>query len=114
MRYKSKAEGDVLVMKMSGKIMGGPDFEKFHQHVKDLVAEGHRKFLIDMSGAVWLNSQGVGIMVSAYISITSAEGRMVICGANKRIRGIYYVSQLDKIFATYDTVDEGMAALAAG
>ena len=42
-----------------------------------------------------------------------AEGRLVICGANKRIKGIYYVSQLDKVFKTFDTVAEGMAALAA-
>jgi len=113
MKFKGKTEGDVLIMSLSGKIMGGPDFEKFHEQVKNMVAEGHRKFLFDMTGATWLNSTGMGIMVSAHISITGAEGRLVICGANKRIKGIYYVSQLDKVFETFDTVAEGMAALAA-
>ncbi len=111
MKYREKTAGDVAVLALNGKIMGGPDFERFHKDVKDMIAEGRRKFLFDMTGATWLNSTGVGIMVSAYLSIKSEHGRLVICGANKRIKGIYYVSQLDKIFETYDSVDEGMQAL---
>ncbi|MFO7654700.1 MAG: STAS domain-containing protein [Candidatus Krumholzibacteriia bacterium] len=114
MRYKYESQGgDLVVLTLSGKVMGGPDFEKFHADVKNLVEEGHRRFLLDFSKVDWINSTGIGIMVSAFHSIKAAEGRMVICGANKRVRGIYYVSKLDQIFETFDSCDEAMRALQA-
>ena len=111
MKFKAKSEGDVTVMALSGNVMGGPDYEKFHGEIKELIEKGGRKFLIDFSKVSWINSTGLGIMVSAYHSIRAADGRMVICGANKRVRGIYYVSQLDKVFETFETAEEGLAAL---
>jgi anti-sigma B factor antagonist len=90
--------------------MGGPDFEKFHGEIKALIDAGHRNFLLDFGKVDWINSTGIGIMVSAFHSIKAAEGRMVICGANKRVRGIYYVSKLDSIFETYDDCGEARAS----
>jgi anti-sigma B factor antagonist len=102
MKFKHEIEDGVVVLALSGKVMGGPDFEKFHGEIKNLIEDGHRYFLLDFSKVDWINSTGIGIMVSAFHSIKAAEGRMVICGANKRVRGIYYVSKLDKIFETFD------------
>jgi anti-sigma B factor antagonist len=104
-------EGDIVVMTLSGKVMGGPDYEKFHGEIKGLIEQDHRKFLFDFSGVNWINSTGIGIIVAVYHSIKAAEGRMVICGANKRVRSIYYVSQLDKIFESFETRDEALAAI---
>lgn len=112
MKFGFEPDGDVVVVTMSGNVMGGPDYEPFHGEVKTLIEKGHRRFLFDFGGVKWINSTGVGIMVSAYTSLRSAEGRMVICRANERVKGTYYVSQLDNIFTTYDTVEEGRAALA--
>ena len=111
MKYGFKTDGDIVISTLSGNIMGGPDYERFHGEVKDLIEQGRRQFLFDFGGVKWVNSTGVGIMVSVYTSLRSAEGRMVICKANERVRGTYYVSQLDNIFETFDTVEEGMKAL---
>ena len=102
MKFKYEIEDGVVVLNLAGKIMGGPDFEKFHGQIKDLVGAGNKLFLLDFSKVDWINSTGIGIMVSAFHSIKAADGRMVICGANKRVRSIYYVSKLDQIFETYD------------
>jgi anti-sigma B factor antagonist len=111
MKYKRQLEDGYVALVLSGKVMGGPDFERFHGEVKDLVAENHRKFLFDFSKVDWINSTGVGIIVSCYQSIRAADGRLVICGANKRVKNIYYVSQLDKVFETYDDCAAAIAAL---
>ena len=111
MKFKRQMEDGYVGLVLSGKVMGGPDFEKFHGEIKDLVEQGHRKFLFDFKKVDWINSTGVGIIVSCYQSIRAVEGRLVICGANKRVKNIYYVSQLDKVFETYDGCDEAVAAL---
>jgi len=111
-KFKHSVQDDIVVLNLSGKVMGGPDYEKFHGAIKELLEQGHRKYLLDLSGVDWINSTGIGILVSGYHSIKAAEGVMVICGANKRVRGIYYVSQLDKIFDAYETSAEALASLA--
>ncbi len=113
MKFQFKNEEDIVSVTMSGNVMGGPDFEPFHAKVKEELAGGARKFLFDFGGVKWINSTGVGIMVSIYTTIKSGEGRMVICRANERVRGTYFISQVDSIFETFETVDAGRNALAA-
>lgn len=111
MKFKQEIDDGVVVMSLAGKIMGGPDFQKFHGEIKTLIGGGERLFLFDFSKVDWINSTGIGIMVSCFHSIKAADGRMVICGANKRVRSIYYVSKLDQIFETYDACEQAMASL---
>ncbi len=113
MNYRIVSQQDHVIVKLSGDVMGGPDYEFFHNRIRDLVDSGYRRFVIDMSTARWINSTGLGILVSIFRTIHDVDGSMVICGANKRIRGIYFVSQLDKVFATYSSLDEGVAAVTA-
>jgi len=112
MKFQFKSEEDIVAVTMSGNVMGGPDFEPFHAKVKDELAGGARKFLFDFGGVKWINSTGVGIMVSIYTTVKAGEGRMVICRPNERVRGTYFISQVDSIFDTFDTIEEGRTALA--
>lgn len=111
MKAKFEREGDIVSVAMSGNIMGGPDFEAFHGEVKSYLEQGDRRFLFDFGGVKWINSTGVGIMVSVYLSIKNAEGRMVVCRPNERVRGTYFISQVSTLFETFDTLEEGRAAL---
>jgi len=113
MKFRFDSHHDYVVIKLSGDVMGGPSYEPLHDRVRNLVEQGYHSFVIDLSTARWINSTGLGIMISIFRTVRAAGGRMAVCGANKRIRGIYFVSQLDKVFQTYQTVDEGVEAVTA-
>lgn len=112
MKIKQNAKGDVMVLELSGKVMGGPDYEKFHNEIKGLIAEGHKKYLIDFSSVGWINSTGIGILVSIRQSICNAEGALKLCSLNDRSLSVFYVSQLDKVFETHAGCEEALAAFA--
>lgn len=113
MIYRFDPQSSHVVIKLSGDVMGGPDFAPFLHHVERLLERGHRSFVIDLSSARWINSTGLGILVTVFRRVHEHDGALAVCGANKRIRGIYYVAQLEKVFHTYDTVGEGVAAVTA-
>lgn len=113
MTYRIDPHDTHVVIRLSGDVMGGPDFPPFLEHVEALLARGHRSFVLDLSGARWINSTGLGILVTVFRRVQDVHGALAVCGANKRIRGIYYVAQLEKVFRAYDTVDEGVAAVTA-
>lgn len=73
MKFTLKVVGDVCVMKLDGKFMGGGDSFFLREKIKNVLETGIRKVLIDMDGVPYIDSTGVGFLVSSHTS-TSQEG----------------------------------------
>ncbi|MFO7652349.1 MAG: STAS domain-containing protein [Candidatus Krumholzibacteriia bacterium] len=110
MKITRKPEGDIMVLHLSGKIMGGPDHERFHAEVKSLVAEGYVDILLNMSKVNWINSTGLGILVTAYHTVKKNDGRLKICSVSERIDNILNVTQLKLVFETHESCEEALAS----
>jgi len=110
MKIKKNPQDDVMVLELSGKIMGGPDFEKFKDEVTTVVDGGFKKVILDLSGVPWINSTGLGILITGYHSIKAAEGVLKICAVKERVLSIFYISQLQNIFDVYETREEALAS----
>ena len=110
MKIKQNPQGEVMVLELSGKIMGGPDFDKFKGEIADLIDNGFTNVVLDMSGVPWINSTGLGILITGYHSLKAAEGSMKICNVKERVLSIFYISQLENIFQVFETMDEAMAS----
>jgi len=113
MKIKQNPQDNVMVLELSGKIMGGPDFDKFKEEIHGLVEGGYKNVILDMSGVPWINSTGLGILITGYHSIKAAEGTMKICSVKERVLSIFYISQLENIFDVYETRDEALKAASA-
>ena len=110
MNIKQNAIGDVMVLNLSGKIMGGPDHDKFQTEIKTLIAGGHVDILLNMSRVNWVNSTGLGILVSAFHTLKKNGGQLKICEVSDRIDNILNVTQLKLVFETFDNCDEAVAS----
>lgn len=110
MKIKQSPQGEVMVLQLSGKIMGGPDHENFQGEIKKLIAEGSVDILLNMSKVSWVNSTGLGILVSAFHTLKKNGGRLKICEVNDRIDNILNVAQLKMVFETYESCDEALAS----
>lgn len=110
MKIKKNPQDDVMVLELSGKIMGGPDFEKFKDEVTTVVDGGFKKVVLDLSGVPWINSTGLGILITGYHSIKAADGVLKICAVKERVLSIFYISQLENIFDVYETRAEAIAS----
>ena len=111
MKIKQNPQDNVMVLELSGKIMGGPDFDKFKDEIGNLVEGGYKNVILDMSGVPWINSTGLGILITGYHSVKAADGVMKICSVKERVLSIFYISQLQNIFDVYATRDEALAAI---
>ncbi|PID78597.1 hypothetical protein CSB20_14365 [bacterium DOLZORAL124_64_63] len=99
-----------MVLQLSGKIMGGPDHDLFQGEIKQLIADGHVDILLNMSKVSWVNSTGLGILVSAFHTLKKNSGRLKICEVNDRIDNILNVAQLKMVFETFENCDEALAS----
>jgi anti-sigma B factor antagonist len=108
MKISKQAHDSVTIMKLSGKIMGGPDHDLFHDEIKALVADGIVDIVLNMHKVSWINSTGLGVLVSGYHTIKKNGGAMKICEVSDRIDSILNITQLKLVFDTYDTEAEAL------
>jgi len=110
MNIQQTPKGEIMVLNLSGKIMGGPDYEKFHSEIKSLINDGFVDIVLNMSKVTWINSTGLGILVSAFHTLKKNGGVMKICSVSARIDNILNVTQLKLVFDTFDDCGEALAS----
>ncbi len=90
--------------------MGGADADIFRDLIHGIIEEGKRKVLIDLSGVKWVNSTGVGILITGYTTLRRNNGDMKLLNVSNKIQSILYVTKLNLIFECYDDEDEAITS----
>jgi anti-sigma B factor antagonist len=73
------------------------------------VAEGSTRIVVDLDGVDFLDSTGLGVLVGALKRVRSNDGELSLVCTQPRIRKVFEVTGLTKVFALYDSVDEAVA-----
>ncbi len=112
MKIKERQRDGVTILEVSGKIMGGPDAELFNSTLKSLIHEGQARVLVDLGKVTWVNSTGLGILISGYTTLKRSNGEMKLLNVSERIESIFMVTKLHTVFESYKNEDEGVLSFA--
>ncbi len=110
MRIKEKIEGDVAILELHGKMMGGPETLALQEKVRGLVADGLHKIVIDLGKVKWMNSSGLGTLMASLTTSKNANGDLRIANATEKVESLLMVTQLMTIFKTFESVDRAVAS----
>ena len=112
MKIKERKRDGVAVLEMSGRLMGGPDSEAFDEVLKTLIHEGCRNVIVNMEKVRWVNSTGLGILISGYTTLKKSGGELKLLKVSDRIENIFIVSKLYTVFESYQDEDEAVRSFA--
>jgi anti-sigma B factor antagonist len=111
MKIKEKIENHVAVLSLSGKMMGGPETTALHDHIRGLMNDGINKVVIDLHGVKWINSSGLGVLMAAMTTLKNSEGQMKLANVTEKVESLLMITQLMRIFETYDSIDRAVSAM---
>lgn len=111
-KIKERKRDGVAVLEMSGRLMGGPDAEAFDEILKNLIHEGCRNVVVNMEKVRWVNSTGLGILISGYTTLKKSGGELKLLKVSDRIENIFIVSKLYTVFESYQDEDEAVQSFA--
>jgi anti-sigma B factor antagonist len=101
---------DVTILDLSGKLMGGVEAASFQRLIKELIADGRTKIVLNLAALDWINSTGLGILISGYTSVRNAGGALRLANVAERIMAVLKMTKLLTVFETSSTEEEALAA----
>jgi len=111
MKIKEKIENHVAVLSLSGKMMGGPETTALHDHIRGLLNDGINKVVVDLGGVKWINSSGLGVLMAAMTTLKNADGQLKLANVTEKVESLLMITQLMRIFETYDSVERAVSAM---
>lgn len=110
MAVKEKTVGDVVVIVVKGKLMGGKETDEVHDKVKDLLEKDNKKLVIDLSSVKWMNSKGLGMLMACYTSCQNASAQLKIAGATEKVNSLLMITKLLSIFESFANADQAIGS----
>ena len=108
MNYSVDERYNAVVITLKGNIMGGPDGQQLHDQLRELVDEGKTHVVVDLSKTKFMNSSGLGMLISGLTTMRNAGGDLRLARVADRIQSLLVITKLITVFKEFDTVDEAV------
>ncbi len=103
----TKAANDVTVVAVEGQLIVANRHE-LKQIVQDAMDQGARRFVIDFTRTAYIDSSGLGALVSMSKRVRQGGGDLRLSGLNEDLRSLFDLTKLDTLFAISDTPAEAV------
>jgi anti-sigma B factor antagonist len=104
---------DVSVVDVAGKITLGEGTSALRDLLHALVAEGHKKILLNLQNVTYIDSAGVGELVSGYTSLTNQGGTLKLLGLTDRVKDLLQITKLYTVFDVHEIESHAVRSFAA-
>lgn len=103
-----RTAGNVTILDLKGKITIGEGSVQLRETVRRLLEQGHKNILIDLGGVDYVDSSGIGELVSCYTTTKNQGGQLKLLNLTKKIQDLLSITKLLTVFETYDDESEAL------
>ena len=113
MQIKEKVGNEAAVLTLKGDLLGEPDTTKMREKIHSLVSDGIKHIVMDLGGLHYINSAGLGSLISSLTTMRNAGGDLRLAHVGDKVQNLFVITQLVKVFETFETVDRALASYKA-
>ncbi len=108
MKYTSREQNGVVVIKLHGKIMGSPEDSSLVNLVYESADQNKVKVVFELSQVDWMNSRGLGILISGLTTLRNRGGDLKLACISESIDTFLNKCRMLAVFECYDSVEEAV------
>jgi anti-sigma B factor antagonist len=112
MKFSTRQVNGVTIVDLSGRITLGEGSVLLRDMVRDLVTKGQRKILLNLGDVTYIDSSGIGELVSAFTTVRNQGGDLKLLNLTKKVHDLLQITKLYTVFDVRD--DETMAVASFG
>ncbi len=102
MKIEKRVVGDVHVLDCSGKITLGEGTMAVRNMVREVLKSGGKKIILNLSDVNYIDSSGIGELVSSFTTVTNQGGQLKLLNLTKKIQELLAITKLLTVFQTFD------------
>jgi anti-sigma B factor antagonist len=108
MKANSRQVNGVTVVDMSGRITLGEGSVILRDTIRDLLSKGQKKILLNLGDVTYIDSSGIGELVSAFTSVRNQGGELKLLNLTKKVHDLL---QITKLYTVFDIKDDEAVAV---
>ena len=108
LNIKERQAGDVTILDMDGKITIGEGSVALRSAIRRLLEEGKKKILLNLGQVGYIDSSGIGELVSSYTAISNAGGQLKLLNLTQKLKDLLGITKLLTVFDTYTDEAEAL------
>ena len=108
MKTSTRQLDGVTVVDLSGRITLGEGSVVLRETVRELIGKGEKKILLNLGDVTYIDSSGIGELVSAFTSVRNQGGELKLLKLTKKVHDLL---QITKLYTVFDVKDDELAAI---
>lgn len=109
MSFTITKQGDVSIVEVDGQLIVG-NRQELKQKMLDALEHGARKLLVDFTKTGYIDSSGLGVLVSLSKKIREQGGELRLAALNEDLRTLFELTKLDTLFQIADSREQALAS----
>ncbi len=110
MTLKTRQVDGITILDLSGRIVLGEGSIQLRDSIKELIAKGQKNILLNLGDVNYIDSSGLGELVSAYTTVKNAGGELKLLNLTKKVHDLL---QITKLYTVFDIKDDEASAVSA-
>jgi anti-sigma B factor antagonist len=110
LNIRERQAGDVVVLDMDGRITMGEGSVALRSAVRRLLEEGKKKVLLNLAGVGYIDSSGIGELVSSYTTVSKDGGQLKLLSLTKKLQDLLTITKLLTVFDVYDNESDALSS----
>jgi len=110
MKASTRQVDGVTIVDLSGRITLGEGSVVLRDSIKDLLGKGQKKILLNLGDVSYIDSSGIGELVSAFTSVRNQGGELKLLHLTKKVHDLL---QITKLYTVFDVKDDEATAIGA-
>jgi len=108
MNILTQQRDDFLVLSIKEERLDAHNSSDLKELVLKLVNEGHTRFIVDLSEVLFVDSSGLGVLLSGYKNVSLKSGNFYLVGLHPRVQSMFELTRLHRVFGIFATIKEAM------
>lgn len=105
---ESREAGHVMILDVNGRIVLGDEIGLLRKAVRDLVAQGKKKIVLNLAEVDYIDSSGVGELVGCFTTLRNAGGELKLLKLTQKVHDVLNVT---KLYTVFDVRDDEFTAV---
>jgi anti-sigma B factor antagonist len=111
MKINETIRNHLAILEIGGNLMGGLETMELHDKIRSLIGDGITEVVINLQHVNWMNSADLGVLIGCMATMKNSNGILKLANVTKKVESLLIITQLNKIFEMYTSVEDALASM---